>query len=85
LLERTGSLPLTGGIRLSELLKRPQISYADLAPFDPTRPDLPPDIGTEIDIDYKYEGYIRIQQERIDELRRIAVKKLPPDVDYKNR
>ena len=83
LLERTGSLPLTGGIRLSELLKRPQISYADLAPFDPTRPDLRADIGSEIDIDYKYEGYIRIQQERIDELRRIAVKKLPLDVDYK--
>ncbi|HOP10763.1 MAG TPA: tRNA uridine-5-carboxymethylaminomethyl(34) synthesis enzyme MnmG [Oscillospiraceae bacterium] len=83
LLEQTGSLPLTGGIRLSEMLKRPQISYADLAPFDPTRPDLPADIGTEIDIEYKYEGYIRIQQERIDELRRIAVKKLPLDVDYK--
>ncbi|HNX13732.1 MAG TPA: tRNA uridine-5-carboxymethylaminomethyl(34) synthesis enzyme MnmG [Oscillospiraceae bacterium] len=83
LLEQTGSLPLSGGIRLSELLKRPQISYADLAPFDPSRPLLPEDIGNEIDIEYKYEGYIRIQQERIEELRRIAVKKLPPDVDYK--
>lgn len=83
LLEQTGSLPLSGGIRLSELLKRPQITYFDLAPFDPTRPNLPSDIGTEIDIEYKYEGYIRIQQERIDELRRIAVKKLPPDTDYK--
>jgi len=83
LLEKSGSLPLSGGIRLSELLKRPQITYFDLAPFDPTRPDLPADIGTEIDILYKYEGYIRIQQERIDELRRISVKKLPLDVDYK--
>ncbi len=83
LLEQTGSLPLSGGIRLSELLKRPQISYFDLAPFDPARPELPPDIGTQIDIEYQYEGYIRIQRERIDELRRIAVKKLPPDADYK--
>ncbi len=82
LLEQTGSLPLPGGIRLSDLLRRPQISYSDLAPFDPTRPDLPPDIGAEIDIEHKYEGYIRIQRERIDKLQRIGVKKLPQDTDY---
>ena len=82
LLEQTGSLPLPGGIRLSDLLRRPQISYFDLAPFDPTRPDLPPDIGAEIDIEHKYEGYIRIQRERIDKLQRIGVKKLPQDTDY---
>jgi len=83
LIVRNGCEPISTGIRLFELLKRPQIFYHDLAPFDPTRPDFPDDIGTEIDIEYKYEGYIRIQQEHIDELRRVSVKKLPLDVDYK--
>ena len=74
--------PLQTGIRLSELLKRPQLSYALLKPFDSSRPPLPDEIFEQVEIDLKYEGYIKRQQAQIDEMRRLEGKKLPEGINY---
>lgn len=74
--------PMNKGMKLIELIKRPQISYDDLAPFDTERPDLPPEIFEQVEIELKYEGYIRRQQAQINEMRRLEVKLLPKDIDY---
>lgn len=74
--------PLQTGIRLSELLKRPQLSYALLKPFDSSCPPLPDEIFEQVEIDLKYEGYIKRQQAQIDEMRRLEGKKLPEGIDY---
>lgn len=74
--------PLNIGIRMVELLKRPQITYADLAPFDKGRPDLPYEIFEQVEISIKYEGYLKRQEAQVAEMRRLEVKKLPDDIDY---
>ncbi len=70
------------GIRLSELIKRPQLDYKCLTPFDKTRPDLPNEIFEQVEIDLKYEGYIKRQKATVEEMRRLEVKKIPEDIDY---
>lgn len=74
--------PMNKGMKLIELIKRPQISYDDLAPFDTERPDLPPEIFEQVEIELKYEGYIKRQQAQINEMRRLEVKLLPKNIDY---
>ena len=74
--------PLNTGVRLSELLKRPQLNYDILTDFDNERPPLPREIFEQVEIDIKYEGYIRRQQAQVDEMHRLEVKKLPEDTDY---
>jgi tRNA uridine 5-carboxymethylaminomethyl modification enzyme len=74
--------PLNTGVRLSELLKRPQLNYELLTEFDVNRPTLPYEIFEQVEIDIKYEGYIRRQQAQVDEMHRLEVKKLPEDTDY---
>ena len=74
--------PVSTGVRLSELLRRPQISYADLRPVDPARPDYPREIFQSVETALKYEGYIRRQLQDIEEMRRLEKRLLPPDVDY---
>ena len=74
--------PMTTGIRLVELLRRPQLDYDALAPFDKTRPDLPPAIFEQVGLDIKYEGYIKHQQQQINEMRRLEVRKLPANINY---
>ncbi len=74
--------PMKTGIRLAELIKRPQLDYKCLTPFDKTRPDLPQDVFEQVEIDLKYEGYIKRQQAKVDEMRRLEVKKIPADLDY---
>lgn len=83
MLTEKGTTPITAGIRLFELLKRPQLSYADLAPFDPDRPPLRVTLVNRLEIEMKYSGYIKIQQEQIEKMRRLEEKKLPTDVDYR--
>ncbi len=73
---------LEKGVKMIELLRRPQINYEALTPFDKTRPDLPYEIFEQVEIDIKYEGYIKRQQMQINELRRLEVKRLPQDLDY---
>lgn len=74
--------PLKTGVKLAELLRRPQITYADLEPFDPTRPSLPPAIFEQVEIELKYAGYIRRQEMQIKEMRRLECKKIPADTVY---
>ena len=74
--------PMNTGIRLSELIKRPQLDYEVLAPFDKTRPSLPRDVAEQVEIELKYEGYIKRQNAKVDEMRRLEVKKIPADIDY---
>ena len=74
--------PMKTGIRLAELIKRPQLDYECLTPFDKTRPELPADVFEQVEIDLKYEGYIKRQQAKVDEMRRLEVKKIPADIDY---
>ena len=73
--------PMKSGVRLEELIKRPQLDYKTLAPFDTTRPDLPFEVFEQVDIDTKYEGYIKRQQAQIDENRRLEVRSLV-GIDY---
>ena len=73
---------LNTGVRLSELLKRPQLNYDLLEEFDVQRPPLPREIFEQVEIDIKYEGYIKRQQAQVDEMHRLEVKKLPEDTDY---
>lgn len=75
--------PLTQGVKFIELLKRPQIGYNDLKPFDKNAPQLSADIISKIEINIKYEGYIKTQEAQIKEMRRLEGKVLPTDLDYK--
>lgn len=74
--------PLKSGVKLEELLKRPQLDYKCLAPFDPTRPDYPPEVFEQVEIELKYEGYIKRQQAQIREMRRLESKQIPEDICY---
>ena len=81
-LTEKGTAPLKKGCKMIELLRRPQISYKDLAPFDPERPDLPYEVFEQVEISVKYEGYIKKQEAQIREMRRIESKRIPEDIDY---
>ena len=67
---------------LAELLRRPELGYAALAPFDPTRPALPPEVVTNVETDIKYEGYLARQEAQVREMSRLEDVPLPPGVDY---
>lgn len=77
-----GTSPLTTGAKLADLLKRPQITYKDLAPVDKDRPQYSTAIFEAVEIELKYEGYIKRQRADIEEARRLERKRLPQDVDY---
>ncbi len=81
-LAEKGTSDAPGGSPLDALLRRPQIHYQELAPFDPERPDLPPDVAEQVEISVKYEGYIRRQQKQVEEFHRMASHRLPPDINY---
>lgn len=82
ILERCGSTPIVTGVRLAELLKRPELDYAGLAPADPERPELPYAVSEEAEIKIKYAGYIKRQLSQAEQARKMESRKLPPDVDY---
>jgi len=82
LLEQCGTTPVQTGVRLIELLKRPQLSYDLLTPIDPSRPDLDPLVIEQVEVELKYEGYIRRQQSLIDEMRRLENRLIPDDFDF---
>ena len=75
--------PVTTGTRLIDLLKRPQLGYDCLAPFDPTRPDLEPNLFEQVEIEIKYEGYIQKQLKQVEQMKKLEKKQLPTDFDYK--
>ena len=74
--------PVEGSARLADLVRRPQLSYDDLAPFDPERPDLPPVIREAVEIRMKYAGYIARQQKQVEEFAREEGRLLPDSIDY---
>ena len=82
LLEEKGTAIMTTGMRLSDLVKRPQLNYEMLAPFDKERPDLPESVKEKVDIEIKYEGYITRQIAQVNEMLRLESKKIPEDIDY---
>lgn len=84
LLESLGSSKLSTGCKLADLLKRSELNYANLAPIDKKRKVLPKSVVQEAEIQIKYEGYIKLQQEQIDEFKQLENKKLSPDIDYNN-
>lgn len=82
ILEAKGTAPMTTGMRLSDLIKRPQLDYEILAPFDKERPELPFSIKEKVEVEIKYEGYISRQQAQVNEMLRLESKIIPSDIDY---
>ena len=81
-LESCGTSPLSTGCKMSDLIRRPQLNYNDLAQFDPERPELPWEISEQVELQIKYEGYIEKQLIQIEQMRKMESKKLPADLDY---
>lgn len=81
-LEQAGTAPVRSGFAIAELLRRPQVDYKMLAPFDSDRPQLPDAVTEQVQTQIKYEGYIKRQEAQIAEMRRLEVQKLPRDLDY---
>ncbi len=84
LLEARGEPPVKDGARLADLLRRPRLSYADLAPFDPQRPAAAPAATREVEITVKYQGYIQRQLRQVEEMHRLEERPLPADLDYQS-
>ena len=82
LLKQYETTEITNGVKLADLIKRTELDYEKLAPIDIDRPILSKDIQDEVNIEIKYEGYIKLQQEQIDNFKKIEEKKLPKDIDY---
>ncbi len=82
MLTARGTAPAASGVSLADLLRRPQIGYADLAPFDSERPALPRAVTEQVEIRLKYAGYIRRQLRQVAEFERLESRALPPELDY---
>lgn len=82
LLAEKGTAAVDSGCRLIDLLRRPQLTYDDLAAFDPERPDLPPAVREQVEISVKYEGYIQRQLRQAAEFEKLERRTLPEDMDY---
>ena len=82
LLEEKGTVPIKTGVRLSDLIRRPQMDYLSLSPFDKERPNLPFEIAERVETEIKYSGYIERQAAQVKETERLENKKLPEDIDY---
>lgn len=82
LLVSLGTAPNVSGVSLADLLRRPQVRYAALAPFDRNRPELPRAVTEQVEIRLKYEGYIKRQLRQVEEFSRMEDRPLPEDIDY---
>ena len=82
LLEKYGSTQLKSGISLAELIKRPELDYERLAPLDAGRPSLPPDVCEQVNIEIKYEGYIKRQMQQVIQFKKTEGRHLPENFDY---
>lgn len=81
-LEANGSPAVHGSVSLADLIRRPELTYASLAPVDKNRPPLPAAVTEQVEISLKYEGYIRRQQSAVEEFKKLEKRRLPPDLDY---
>lgn len=84
MLERKHSTPVANSARLADLLRRPEISYSDLLPFDPENPGLPQAVTEEVEIQIKYAGYLLRQERQVEEFKKEEARLLPPDIDYES-
>lgn len=84
LLESRGTAPVSSGVSMADLIRRPQVSYADLAPFDPERPALDRAAAEAVEIGLKYEGYIKRQLRQVEEFKRLEDRALPRTLDYQS-
>ena len=82
MLTARASAPVANSARLADLLRRPQVTYDDIAPFDPERPDLPEAVTQEVEIQVKYAGYLARQEKQVEVFRKEEQTLLPPDMDY---
>ncbi|MSC85402.1 tRNA uridine-5-carboxymethylaminomethyl(34) synthesis enzyme MnmG [Eubacterium sp. am_0171] len=82
LLKSFGSTPLTSGTTLAELIRRPELSYESLASIDRQRKELPFDVVEQVNINIKYDGYIRRQQRQVEQFKKLESKIIPDDLDY---
>ena len=82
MLAKYDSTPVASSARLADLLRRPQVTYADLAPFDASRPELPADVTQEVEIQVKYAGYLARQEKQVAQFKAEEAKALPADLDY---
>jgi tRNA uridine 5-carboxymethylaminomethyl modification enzyme len=78
------SAPVTNSARLADLLRRPNVTYEDIAPFDPGRPQLPAAVTEEVQIQLKYAGYLARQEKQVEQFRKEESRLLPPDLDYES-
>ncbi len=76
------SSEITTGVKLIELLKRPELSYTDLSEIDTNRPELKPEVFEQVSVSVKYEGYIKRQMQQVQQFKKLEEKKLPQDIDY---
>ena len=83
MLEMRESTPVANSARLADLLRRPQVTYADIAPFDPDRPELPEAVTQEVEIQVKYAGYLARQEKQVAEFKKEESRLLPADIDYR--
>ncbi len=82
MLESRGTAPMETGAHASDLIRRPQVSYKDLEPFDTERPQLPDEVTEQVEIQIKYEGYIQKQLIQVEQMRRLETRKIPEDINY---
>lgn len=81
-LEEHQSTPLTSGMPLSELVKRPELTYQELAEIDKKRPEISEEVAEQVNINLKYEGYIRRQLSQVEQFKKLEKHKIPEDIDY---
>lgn len=84
LLESLNSTLLKSGTTIAELIRRPELNYRVLAPIDKERPELPEDVCEQVEINIKYDGYIRRQMKQVEQFKKLEQKKLPEDIDYED-
>ena len=84
MLELRESTPVANSARLADLLRRPQVTYEDIAPFDVNRPELPEAVTQEVEIQVKYAGYLARQEKQVAEFKKEESRLLPPDIDYRS-
>ena len=82
LLEERGTTVVANSVRLADLIRRPQITYEDIAPFDRERPQLPTAVTEEVQIQIKYAGYLQRQEKQVAEFKKEESRLLPPDINY---
>ena len=84
LLESLNSTLLKSGATIAELIRRPELNYKVLAPIDKERPELPEDVCEQVEINIKYDGYIRRQMKQVEQFKKLEQKKLPEDINYED-